>query len=196
MFEETMNIRLATVGGQGGILASSIIAKVSFEHGLDVKKREVHGMSQRGGVVTSDVRFGNKVYSPMVPRGAIDYLLAFEQAEALRAIPDLKKTGTVIINTQVIVPPIVAIGKASYVEDALTEVRDRAKQVHTLDALSLATAAGSPKTVSTVMLGALSTYLPFENDAWISAIKTSVPGKTIDSNMKAFQSGRETVKTG
>ena len=195
MFEETVNIRLATVGGQGGILASSIIAKVAFNHGLDVKKREVHGMSQRGGVVTSDVRFGDKVFSPMVPRGSIDYLLAFEQAEALRAIPELKSSGTAIINTQVIIPPIVAIGKASYAENPLSEVHNHAEHVHTLDALSLATAAGSPKTVSTVMLGALSTFLPFEENAWISAIKTSVPGKTIDINMKAFQSGRDTVRT-
>ena len=190
-----MNIRLATVGGQGGILASSIIAKVAFNHGLDVKKREVHGMSQRGGVVTSDVRFGETVYSPMVPRGSIDYLLAFEQAEALRAIPDLKPSGTAIINTQVIIPPIVAIGKAAYAEDPLFDVKNRAKHVHTLDALSLAAAAGSPKTVSTVMLGALSTFLSFEEDAWISAIETSVPGKTIDINMTAFQSGRNSVQS-
>ncbi len=193
MYEKTVNIQLATVGGQGGILASSIIAQVAFDAGLDVKKREVHGMSQRGGVVTSDVRFGKQVCSPMVPQGSIDFLLAFEQAEGLRAIPNLKNGGVVITNTQTIIPPIVAIGKGTYPDNALAAIAERVKQSFTLDAMRLAEEAGSAKTVSTVMLGALSVFLDFSEEAWLKAIRSKVPKKTIEINQRAFEAGRTSV---
>jgi indolepyruvate ferredoxin oxidoreductase beta subunit len=193
MYDDTVNVRLATVGGQGGVLASSIIAQVAFDSGLDVKKREVHGMSQRGGVVTSDVRFGKRVFSPMVPQGAVDYLLAFEQAEALRAIPDLKKNGVVIVNTQVIIPPIVAVGKASYPEDPVGKVAAIAEKLYTFDAFELAKSAGSVKTVSTVMLGALSHFLAFSVEAWLNAIRGKVPKKTIEINERAFAAGQQAI---
>jgi indolepyruvate ferredoxin oxidoreductase beta subunit len=191
MYDQTVNIRLATVGGQGGVLASSILAQVAFDSGLDVKKREVHGMSQRGGVVTSDVRFGRNVFSPMVPQGSVDYLLAFEQAEALRAIPDLKETGVAIVNTQVIIPPIVAVGKAAYPDNPLGSVNGFTKNLFAFDAFEAAKAAGSVKTVSTVMLGALSRFLQFSDDAWLKAIRGKVPKKTIEINERAFLSGKE-----
>jgi len=193
MYDETINIRLATVGGQGGILASSIIAQVAFDSGLDVKKREVHGMSQRGGVVTSDVRFGRKVFSPMVPQGSIDYLLAFEQAEALRAIPDLRREGAAIVNTEVIIPTIVSIGKTTYPENTLAKLEKAVNRLFAFDALDLAAKAGSTKTVSTVMLGALSAFLDFPEEIWLHTIKTKVPKKTIETNERSFHAGRVAV---
>lgn len=195
MYDKTINVRLATVGGQGGVLASSILAQVAFDSGLDVKKREVHGMSQRGGVVTSDVRFGEKVFSPMVPQGAVDFLLAFEQAEALRAIPDLKDTGVALVNSQIIIPPIVAVGKAVYPEESLEKLGQIAKHLHVFDAFQLAKDAGSIKTVSTVMLGALSVFLDFSIEAWLAAIRGKVPKKTVEINEQAFAAGREAVRS-
>lgn len=189
----TVNIRLATVGGQGGVLASSVIAQTAFNAGLMVKKREVHGMSQRGGVVTSDVRFGPLVYSPMVPEGAVDILIGFEQGEALRAVHDLRPGGVVIVNTQVIVPPIVATGKASYPENPLAALREKASRVYELDALALAEEAGSAKTISTVMVGALSAFLDFPEEAWLAAVRSKVPSKTIAVNERAFASGRSAM---
>ena len=189
----TVNIRLATVGGQGGVLASSVIAQAAFDAGLQVKKREVHGMSQRGGVVTSDVRFGPVVHSPMVPEGAVDVLLGFEQGEALRAVHDLRPGGVVIVNTQVIVPPIVATGKVSYPENPLATLREKASRVYALDALGIAEQAGSVKTVSTVMVGALSAFLDFPEEAWLAAIRAKVPQKTVAVNERAFAAGRAAV---
>ncbi|MBN1425552.1 indolepyruvate oxidoreductase subunit beta [Candidatus Fermentibacteria bacterium] len=190
----TTNIRLATVGGQGGILASSVIAQTAFDARFVVKKREVHGMSQRGGVVTSDVRFGATVHSPMVPEGAVDILLGFEQGEALRAVHDLKPEGIVIVNTQIIVPPIVATGKASYPENPLEALRRSVARVYALDALRLAEEAGSAKAVSTVMVGALSAFLDFPEDAWLTAIRSKVPPKTIAVNERAFAAGRAAME--
>lgn len=189
----TVNIRLATVGGQGGVLASSIIAQVAFDAGLMVKKREVHGMSQRGGVVTSDVRFGERVFSPMVPEGCVDFLVGFEQGEALRALHDLRPEGVIIVNTQVIVPPIVATGKASYPQDPLAVLKARTPHCYPLDALALAEQAGSARTVSTVMVGALSAFLEFSPQAWLSAIRSKVPAKTVEVNERAFALGRDAV---
>ncbi len=193
---ETTNIRLATVGGQGGVLASSIIAHTAFDAGFQVKKREVHGMSQRGGVVTSDVRFGTAVYSPMIPEGEVDFLVGFEQGEALRALHDLRPNGTVIVNTQIIIPPIVATGRASYPDRPIETLRASTARVFTLDALALAEACGSVRAVSTVMVGALSVFLPFPEEAWLRVIRTKVPRHTIPVNEAAFATGRAAMQKG
>ena len=190
MPERVTNVFIAGVGGQGILLASEILSEAALAQGLDVKKSEVHGMAQRGGSVVSHVRFGDKVYSPVIGEGEADLLVAFEKMEALRWIHYLSPEGTVIVNDQEIVPS----GMERYPEGVDEELAARAGNAHKLNAMELANEAGHARAVNTVMLGAFSNYLDFTTDDWKKAIEARVPPKTIEINLRAFELGRQAGK--
>ncbi len=184
----TKNIMIVGVGGQGTLLASRILGNAVISEGYDVKLSEVHGMSQRGGSVVTYVKYGDKVYSPIIDEGEADIILAFELLEAYRALPYLKKGGKIIVNNQKIDPMPVITGAAEYPEDIETKLSEKANTV-VVDALSFAKEAGTIKAVNVVLIGVLakSTDIPYEK--WIETIKNSVPTKFLDVNLKAFEMG-------
>ena len=185
------NVLLVGVGGQGILLASEILAKVAFREGYDVKKSEVHGMAQRGGSVSSEVRFGDKIHSPLIKKGEADFLLASEKLEALRFIDYLKKEGVLILNDLEIFPLMVNIGKEEYPEDILPRLKKRSSQIFKIEASKIAEDAGNSKTFNLVLLGKLSTFLSFKASAWEKVIRGEVPPHTIEVNLKAFELGRK-----
>ena len=194
MKDSVTSLLLAGVGGQGVLLASDIICKVMMRAGLDVKKSEVHGMAQRGGCVTSHVRYGRKVYSPIAKEGDVNVLVTFEKLETLRYLNYLTKDGRVIINEEEIFPPSVNMGDAAYPLDAVDIVRRQFKDVLLVNAPALARKAGNIRAVSTVMLGALSRYLPEASlDDWKNVIGEEFSEKLVPANLKAFDLGRETA---
>jgi indolepyruvate ferredoxin oxidoreductase beta subunit len=194
MKDPVTSLLLAGVGGQGILLASDIICKVMMKAGFDVKKSEVHGMAQRGGCVTSHVRYGRKVYSPIAKEGDVNVLISFEKLETLRYLNFLKAGGRVIINDEEIFPPSVNLGETAYPVDAVDIVRHQFKDVLVVNAPDLARKAGNIRAVSTVMLGALSKYLPEASpDDWKSVIGEEFSEKLVPANMKAFDLGRETA---
>ena len=181
-------IMIVGVGGQGTLLASRILGNTVINEGYDVKVSEVHGMSQRGGSVCTYVKYGEKVYSPIIDRGEADIILAFEMLEAYRAMPYLKTDGKMIVNTQEIDPMPVITGAMEYpenIENKLSENID----VKFVDALSLAEKAGNFKAVNVVLIGVMakSTDIPYEK--WVKTIKSTVPAKFLDVNLKAFELG-------
>ncbi|HUT53863.1 MAG TPA: indolepyruvate oxidoreductase subunit beta [bacterium] len=184
------NVLIAGVGGQGIILASDVMAKTAADAGLDVKKSDVHGMAQRGGAVTSHVRFGAKVYSPLIPEGEADIIMSSELLEAVRWLPFLKKGGRIAVSMQRIPPPTVARGEQPYPEDTLDRLQKIDPRLVAMDCLALARAAGNERTATIVLLGGLSGLLPFPEDAWIERLKKEAPKKVVDVNVKAFLSGR------
>jgi len=189
MPDKTTNVFICGVGGQGILLASEILSELALSKGLDVKKSEVHGMAQRGGSVVSHVRFGPKVYSPVIADGEADILVSFEKLEALRWLHALAPGGKLVVNAQEITPS----GLETYPENVDRELDSRAPERHTIEALSLAMQAGHPRAVNTVMLGAFSNFLPFTVEEWRAAIEKRVPPKTVDINVKAFELGRAAV---
>jgi len=186
----TTNILIVGVGGQGVILASELLSEAAMMAGFDVKKSEVHGMSQRGGVVSSHVRFGPKVQSPLIPNGAADVVLAFEAAEGLRWAGQVKKEGMLAINTQRIVPPIAFTKEYSYPTDPVADARKYVKRVLPIDAVEIAHEVGNPKLVNTVLLGAISGDLPISMEIWESVIRKRVPKGTEEQNLLAFKRGK------
>ena len=185
----TTNVMIVGVGGQGSLLASKLLGAVLVAEGYDVKVSEVHGMSQRGGSVVTYVRFGEKVYSPIITEGEADYILSFEKLEAARWCSYLKQGGEIIVNTQEIDPMPVIIGNAVYPSDVLKELVAKGVKIDALDALSVAEKAGSAKAVNIVLLSRLAkrTSIPYEK--WIDAIKNTVAPKFVDMNVKAFELG-------
>ena len=183
------NIIFTGVGGQGILLASEIISKAAVQAGYDVKKSEIHGMSQRGGSVNSHVRFGEKIYSPLVMKGSCDLLLAFEKLEALRMADFVKEEGTIIVNDQRINPSTVISGAAIYPENIEEILNTRFKSVTFIDALKIAEAAGNPRTANTALLGAASKVLNIPLEIWKNAILSNVPERAIEVNLKAFRMG-------
>lgn len=183
------SIMIVGVGGQGTLLASKLLGKLLMEEGYDVKVSEVHGMSQRGGSVVTYVKFGEKVYSPIITNGEADYIVSFEKLEAARYISCLAPKGKIIVNTQEIDPMPVIIGNAVYPTDALETLREAGADIDAFDALSLAEQAGSSKAVNIVLMGRLAGYLGIEKEKWIEAIKTTVPPKFTEMNLKAFELG-------
>lgn len=180
------------VGGQGSLLASKLLGKVLLDKGYDVKVSEVHGMSQRGGSVVTYVRFGDKVYSPIIDEGECDFLVSFEKLEAARYVSFMKKGGVIVTNTQEIDPMPVITGQAEYPSDILEKVKELDVKVDQLDCLSIANSAGSSKAVNIVLMGRLSNYFSdIEVEEWEKAIRTSVPEKFIELNLKAFSMGRK-----
>ena len=183
------NIMIVGVGGQGTLLASRVLGSAMLSQGVDVKVSEVHGMSQRGGSVVTYVRYGDKVYSPIIAQGEADVLLAFEALEAARYLPWLKPEGTVVVNTQQMDPMPVVTGVAEYPKDILGKVREQGVKVVALDALGMAEEAGSSKAVNVVLIGAMAKKLDLPKEVWIDTIKETVPSKFIDMNLKAFELG-------
>ncbi len=189
--DKITGVLMVGVGGQGIILSSNILSQVAMEAGLDVKKSEVHGMSQRGGTVSSHVRYGEKVWSPIIPEGNADILMAFEAAEALRASHDLAADGRAIVSTQQIIPPIAAGKQFSYPDDAIEQLRARCKDLIAFDAQAECLKLGNEKMVSVLFLGALAASLDFEEALWKRVVMKSVPKGTEESNWAAFKRGME-----
>ena len=187
---ETKNIMIVGVGGQGTLLASKLLGSMLITKGYDVKVSEVHGMSQRGGSVVTYVRYGDKVYSPVIDKGEADFVLSFELLEAARFVEYLKKDGIILTNTQQINPMPVITGAAQYPEKLDEKISALGVNIDAFDALSLALEAGSAKAVNIVLLGRLSRYFDFTEDEWLSAIERSVPEKFLEMNKKAFYFGR------
>lgn len=188
---DTKNIMIVGVGGQGTLLASKLLGYVLLNQGFDVKVSEVHGMSQRGGSVVTYVRFGEKVYSPVIDRGEADIILAFEKLEAARWLTYLKPGGQVIVNTQEIEPMPVITGAAGYPADLIAKMEAAGAKVDAKDFLSLASQAGSSKAVNIALIGRLSEYFPEISDKnWQDAITATVPPKFLELNLKAFALGK------
>jgi indolepyruvate ferredoxin oxidoreductase beta subunit len=187
------DVIMVGTGGQGIILAAQIAAEVAVRMGFDVKTSEVHGMAQRGGSVSSMVRWSEKVYSPLIPRGHADILLAFEGLEALRNLGFLKPDGRIILNRYRLDPLPVLRGDAIYPEDFEETIRGFAPDSVVLDAASLAREAGNVRVVSAVMVGALSALLDFPMDVWEEVVRSLVPAKAVEANLKGFMAGRGAV---
>ena len=188
---DTKNIMIVCVVGQGTLLASKMLGYVLLQQGYDVKVSEVHGMSQRGGSVVTYVRYGKKVYSPVIDKGEADVIISFEKLEAARWLEFLKKDGTIITNTQEVEPMPVITGAAAYPENLIEKMQAAGAKVDAKDFLSIAQEAGSAKAVNIALMGRLSTYFPeISDEQWQDAIEKIVPPKFLDLNRKAFEAGR------
>lgn len=186
--QNTKNIMIVGVGGQGTLLASRILGNAVISEGYDVKVSEVHGMSQRGGSVVTYVKYGDKVFSPIIDRGEANMILAFEKLEAARALPYLKEGGTVILNDREIAPMPVITGAAEYPDGLVADIAAKAKVI-AIDALSLSLEAGSAKAVNVVLIGVLARSSDISKEVWIQTIKDTVPAKFLELNLKAFELG-------
>ena len=184
------NIMIVGVGGQGALLASKTLGQVLLDAGYDVKVSEVHGMSQRGGSVVTYVRYGEKVYSPIVDKGEADFIVSFEMLEAARYTEYLKKDGRIVVNTQNIDPMPVITGAAEYPADLENKMKNAGFAVDSVDCLSLAEQAGTAKAVNIVLMGRLSKYMDFSEEAWLKAIEKLVKPQFLEMNKKAFMLGR------
>ncbi len=190
---KTMNVSLVGVGGQGILLTSDILAKTAALAGLDVKKSEIHGMAQRGGSVISQVRFGEKVYSPIIRDGASDLLVSFERLEALRWRHLLAPNGRVLINDINMTPITVSSGQQPAVADLDARLKDEYPGALYIDAMLLAKSVGNTRAMNMVVAGALSKLTPFSVEVWEQAMRERIPVKLIDMNIKAFETGRAAV---
>lgn len=187
------NILVVGIGGQGVMTATEILAEAAIALGHDVKKTEVAGMAQRGGVVSSHLRFGPKVLSPQIMPGTADLLVGFESAEAMRWCHMLRPGGLVLMNTARLVPPVVDIGLYEYPEDPLAEIKSRGYQLHAFDAMEIALSLGDVRLGNTVMLGAMADHLPFPAEVLLDAILKRFRARKphmVEVNQKAFEAGR------
>jgi len=191
MTQQITNILLVGVGGQGILLASEILSEAAMLAGFDVKKSEIHGMSQRGGSVVSHVRYGREVFSPIVPEGEGDILFGFELMETCRSLPLIKPGGTIVANDLQISPPAVLMGEEVYPTDLVLRIQDRFPDFLLLDGQKLARDAGNARAANTVLLGAVSKRLDIAEEFWKKALEKMVPPKALEDNKKAFQIGRE-----
>lgn len=190
MSTSVTNILLVGVGGQGILLASEILSEAFMLAGHDVKKSEIHGMSQRGGSVVSHVRFGTEVFSPVVPEGEGDILFGFELLETYRALPLLRPGATVVANDDRILPPAVLLGQAEYPKGLADKIRQKFPDLLLVDGQGMALSAGDVRAANTVLLGAVSKRLMIAEEIWQQALEKMVPKKALEINLKAFQSGR------
>ena len=190
MENRVTNILLVGVGGQGIILASEIMADVFMEAGYDVKKSEVHGMAQRGGSVSTHVRFGPKVYSPLIKEGEADIFIAFEELEALRYLSFLSPHPTILLNEQRLNPPGVSLGNEDYPADVKEVLSQRAKNFKAIPARDLALRAGDVRAVNVVLLGALHSILSIPEKVWTERILKRFPPKAGPVNLEAFRLGK------
>ena len=189
---ETINFLITGVGGQGTVLASDIMAAVGLAAGYDVKKSDILGLAVRGGAVVGHVRWGERVHSPIVPEGRVDYLVAFEILEGLRWLDQVRPEGTVLINQQEIHPVTVSSGFATYPgKETVDQVlQAAAEHVYRIPGLDMAQELGSAKVLNVVLLGALSALLPVGQEAWESVVRERVPPRFVDLNLQAFRKGR------
>ncbi len=188
------NILLAGVGGQGILLASRIISNVALMSGFDVKSTDVHGMAQRGGSVTSQIRFGEKVFSPLISSGDIEYLVALEKLEALRYAHLTKSSAKVFINDQCIKPVSVSMGVAAYPDNIDELLRESYDNPLLIDCIHIARELGNTKVSNTILLGALSIHLPFAQEIWETVMKSLIKSHFIEINLAAFQQGQEIAR--
>lgn len=195
MKSEGINFALVGVGGQGTILASDVLAELGLRLGFDVKKAEVHGMSQRGGSVTSHLRWGQRVFSPIIPQGEADVLIAFEKLEAVRFIGQLKPGGLALVNDYAIEPLSVQTTGVPYPDDAALQEQLEAVTPHAywVKGIEIAETLGNTRAANVVMLGALSALLDLEETLWAEVLALRVPAKHLDMNLRAFHAGREAV---
>ena len=184
-----LDIMLVGVGGQGTLLASRVLGAVAVKRGYDVKVSEVHGMSQRGGSVVTYVKMGDKVYSPLIENGEADIIIAFEKLEALRWLDYLKQGGRLVINEQEINPMPVITGKAKYPESIIEKLREKLKNVTSIDALKIAKECGNIKAVNMVLIGVMAASTEIGRDLWLDAMKEVIPAKLLEVNLKAFEAG-------
>ena len=189
------NIFLSGVGGQGTILASNILAEIFLKAGYDVKKAEVHGMAQRGGDVTTHFRFGKKVYSSLIKYGDVDFLLSFEELEALRYINWVKPEGKILINKQEIFPPSVSLGTMAYPKDVEKTFKKYFKNnIWMIDGQGIAKKLGNAQAANVVLVGTFSNFFPnVKDEQWIDAIKGLLAPKLHDLNIKAFYAGKKAI---
>ena len=185
------NILIVGVGGQGTLLASVLLGNLALDKGYDVKLSEVHGMAQRGGSVVTHVKISEDIVnSPLIEQGDADIIIAFEELEAYRWLPYLKKGGTMYVNTQQILPMPVIMGQAEYPDNIMETLEKQAGKVKAFDALEIAERCGSIKAVNVVLLGAASRDLPFDEAAWVKVIEENVKPKFVELNKNAFEEGR------
>lgn len=191
---KTRNVLLCGVGGQGILLASEILSSVFMKSGFDVRQSEVHGMAQRGGSVVSHIRFGEKVYSPLIEAGCADFALAFELLEALRYLPYMNSKSKVIVNTQRILPSPVATGAEIYPQDVIEQLSSKGLSIFPVDAFAIAREVGEARAVNMVLVGALSAFLPVDEDLFLGVIGERIPEKIRKVNTEAFIKGRELIR--
>ena len=187
---DSKNIMIVGVGGQGTLLASRILGNVIIDQGYDVKVSEVHGMSQRGGSVVTYVRFGDAVYSPIIEEGEADFIVSFEELEALRYAKYLKEGGVIVTGEKRIDPMPVITGAAEYPADVIGALRDKGITVDSMDAAAAAKAAGSEKAENVVLMGLLSKHFDIPESDWLCAVEATVPAKFLELNKAAFLAGR------
>lgn len=186
---ETKNILLVGVGGQGTILTSKIISNGFINAGYEVKMAEIHGMSQRGGSVTTQIRYGEKVYSPVIEKGTADLIVAFEKSEALRWLEYLREDGILIVNDYTIEPFTVSLGISEYPEDVIDEYKKKIKNLHIFNAFDVAEKIGNSKAMNIVLLGSLVKALSIDDINWKEMIAQTVPKKFVELNQEAFKAG-------
>jgi len=191
---KTDNLLLCGVGGQGILLASEILSSVLMKAGFDVKQSEVHGMAQRGGSVVAHLRYGEKVYSPLIELGSADFAVSFELLEALRYLPYLSRKSKVVVNTQRILPAPVATGVDTYPAEVIGRLKDLGLSVFPIDAFAVAKSVGEAKAVNMVLVGALSVFLPVDEGLFLKAIDERVPERFRKVNSEAFLKGRDTIR--
>ena len=188
---EQGNILFCGVGGQGILLASEVTTYSLLATGMEVRKSEVHGMAQRGGSVTAHVRYGEKVYSPLISLGEADIIVAFEMMEAVRYLPYMHADSQVIVNTHKIYPPPVATGKMDYPENVLDELTSRNIKVKELDAFEVARKVGEMRAVNIAMVGAMSTYIEIDEQVFLDVMNERIPERFREANINAFLEGRK-----
>jgi indolepyruvate ferredoxin oxidoreductase beta subunit len=188
--DRVYNVLIVGVGGQGIILASDVLGRVAARHGYDVKKNEIHGMAQRGGSVSSHVRFGKTVNSPIIKMGEADVLLSFEQIETLRYFPFLSEKGQVVVNDQKILPPAVFTGQQEYPNDVLQKIKQKAPNTIIVDGPEVAKKIGNPKVLNVIFLGVLSKFLDIPAEVYEQTLRESLKPKLVEINIKAFNEGR------
>jgi indolepyruvate ferredoxin oxidoreductase, beta subunit len=188
--KKNKNIVIVGVGGQGIILSSKIISELALSNGLDIKQSEVHGMSQRGGSVISYVRYGKKVYSPLIEKGAADILIAFEKVEALRYADYLNKDSIVVLNDYELPPVAVALGYSTYPSNINNKLKSITKNLYSIKASDIASEIGTIKITNVIILGLLSNFLEFDLAQWKKKLKSMVPSKFYKMNLKGFEIGR------
>lgn len=190
---KTINVALVGVGGQGILLASEVISRAAMLSGLDVKKSEVHGMAQRGGSVISEVRFGPRVYSPLIPHGETDYLISFELLESLRYADLLAADGEALINRQMITPITVSSGQQQPLDDLLGRIGQAFPKKRIIDAMEIAEKLGNIRATNIIMTGALAGLLELDETIWVQAITELVKPQFVELNIAAFNAGRKLV---
>jgi indolepyruvate ferredoxin oxidoreductase, beta subunit len=187
--KDNTNILIVGVGGQGIILASRIISQALVEAGYDVKQSEVHGMAQRGGAVSSHIRAGEKVYSPLIPEETADYVLSFEKLETLRYMQYVAGKTVTLISDQRIDPPSVAAGKQEYPVDIMDRIRQKTRKISLVPAEKIAVELGNERVVNSILTGVVAGYLPVEKEIWIETFKKTLAPKMLEINLKAFERG-------